>query len=66
MHRDHREVRIPNPNVHLEYGLMLAFKKHILPFQREGDALASLIFFHPGIVEPNERTHGKLPLSRSP
>jgi hypothetical protein len=39
-HREHREVRIPNPNVHLEYGLMMAFKKHILPFQREGDALA--------------------------
>ncbi len=39
-HRDHKEVRIPNPNVHLEYGLMLAFKKHIIPFQREGDGLA--------------------------
>ena len=24
----------------MEYGLMLAFKKHILPFQLEGDALA--------------------------
>jgi len=39
-HRDHRDVRIPNPNVHLEYGLMMAFKKHIIPFQREGDGLA--------------------------
>jgi hypothetical protein len=39
-HRDHPEVLIPNPNVHLEYGLMLSFKKHILPLQREGDALA--------------------------
>lgn len=38
-HRDHPTVKIPNPNVHLEYGLMMAFKKHILPFQREGDAL---------------------------
>lgn len=38
--RDHPEIKIPNPNVHLEYGLMLAFKKHILPLQREGDALA--------------------------
>jgi hypothetical protein len=39
-HRDHPDIKIPNPNVYLEYGLMLAFKKHILPFQREGDALA--------------------------
>jgi len=39
-HREHPTVRIPNPNVHLEYGLMMAFKEHILPFQREGDALA--------------------------
>jgi len=39
-HRDHPEIKIPNPNVYMEYGLMMAFKKHILPFQREGDALA--------------------------
>lgn len=39
-HRDHPDIKMPNPNVHLEYGLMLALKKHILPFQREGDALA--------------------------
>lgn len=39
-HRDHKEIKIPNPNVHMEYGLMLAFKKHILPFQRKGDSLA--------------------------
>lgn len=39
-HRIHSNVRIPNPNVHLEYGMMMAFKKHILPFQREGDELA--------------------------
>lgn len=39
-HREHPEIKIPNPNVHLEYGLMMAFKKHILPFQLEGDALA--------------------------
>jgi hypothetical protein len=39
-HRAHPGVRIPNPNVHLEYGLMLAFKKHVVPFQREGDELA--------------------------
>ncbi len=39
-HRDHPEITIPNPNVHLEYGLMMAFKRYILPFQQEGDALA--------------------------
>ena len=39
-HKDHKEIQIPNPNVHLEYGLMLAFKKLVLPFQREGDGLA--------------------------
>lgn len=39
-HKDHEAVRIPNPNVHLEYGLMMAFKKHIIPLQREGDGLA--------------------------
>lgn len=39
-HREHPDIKIPNPNVHLEYGLMMAFKKHILPFQQEGDALA--------------------------
>jgi hypothetical protein len=39
-HRDHPNVRIPNPNVHLEYGLMMAFKKHIIPLQRDGDHLA--------------------------
>jgi hypothetical protein len=39
-HRDHPQVKIPNPNVHMEYGLMLAFRKYILPFQRRGDSLA--------------------------
>ncbi len=39
-HRDEPHIKIPNPNVHMEYGLMLAFKKFILPFQHEGDALA--------------------------
>lgn len=39
-HKKNPKIKIPNPNVHLEYGLMLAFKKYILPFQREGDALA--------------------------
>jgi len=39
-HKDHPDIKIPNPNVHMEYGLMLSFKKHILPFQCEGDSLA--------------------------
>lgn len=39
-HKDHPDIKIPNPNVHMEYGLMMAFKKHILPFQHEGDSLA--------------------------
>jgi hypothetical protein len=39
-HRDHPEIKIPNPNVHMEYGLMMAFKKYILPFQLEGEELA--------------------------
>lgn len=39
-HRAHPEVQIPSPNVYLEYGLMMAFKKYVLPLQREGDALA--------------------------
>jgi hypothetical protein len=38
-HIDHNEIKIPNPNVHLEYGMMLAFKKYIIPFQRKGEAL---------------------------
>lgn len=29
-----------NPNVHMEYGLMLGFHKYVIPFQREGDALS--------------------------
>jgi hypothetical protein len=39
-HREKNSVRIPNPNVHLEYGMMLAFHKYVIPFQREGDSLA--------------------------
>jgi hypothetical protein len=39
-HRDMPEVKIPNPNVHMEYGLMLAFRKYVLPFQRKGESLA--------------------------
>lgn len=39
-HATHADVSIPNPNVHMEYGLMLAFKKYVIPFQREGQNLA--------------------------
>jgi hypothetical protein len=39
-HRDYPNVMIPNPNVHMEYGLMLGFRKYVLPFQRRGAALA--------------------------
>ncbi len=33
-------MNIPNPNVYYEYGLMTALKKHIIPLQKEGLALA--------------------------
>jgi hypothetical protein len=39
-HLDKPEVKIPNPNVHMEYGLMLAFRKYVLPLQRKGESLA--------------------------
>jgi hypothetical protein len=39
-HRDYADVKIPNPNVHMEYGLMLAFRKYVLPFQRRGEPLS--------------------------
>ena len=39
-HENHPEVYIPNPNVHLEYGIMLAFKKYTIPFKKEGGSLA--------------------------
>ena len=39
-HREHPSIKIPNPNVHMEYGLMLAFRKYVLPFQRQGDPLS--------------------------
>lgn len=31
---------VPNANVHLEYGMMLAFNKHIIPFQLDHQKLA--------------------------
>jgi len=30
---------MPNANVYMEYGLMLGFNKHVIPFQREEDSL---------------------------
>lgn len=32
-------VEIPNANVNMEYGLMLGFNKHVIPFQREEQKL---------------------------
>jgi hypothetical protein len=34
LHYSNPSIRIPNPNVHLEYGLMLAFHKYIIPMQK--------------------------------
>lgn len=31
---------VANANVHMEYGLMLGFNKHVIPFQRESQTLA--------------------------
>ena len=30
---------VPNANVNMEYGLMLGFNKHVIPFQRKADTL---------------------------
>ena len=35
---------IPNPNVHLEYGMMMAFHKHIIPMQKSSDILPFNIY----------------------
>jgi hypothetical protein len=32
-------IEVPNPNVSIEYGLMLGFNKYVIPFQREGQVL---------------------------
>lgn len=32
-------IEIPNPNVNMEYGLMLGFNKYVIPFQRESQKL---------------------------
>lgn len=38
-HPIHSNVRIPNPNVFLEYGMMLGFGKRIVPMQRATETL---------------------------
>jgi hypothetical protein len=37
--REEREIEIPNANVNMEYGLMLAFNKYVIPFQRKDQKL---------------------------
>lgn len=32
-------IEVPNPNVNMEYGLMLGFNKYVIPFQREAQKL---------------------------
>jgi hypothetical protein len=44
IHREHPSIKIPNPNVHLEYGMMLSFHKHVIPMQRESEQLAFNIY----------------------
>jgi hypothetical protein len=43
-HRERSDIKIPNPNVHLEYGMMLSFHKHIIPMQPESEILAFNIY----------------------
>lgn len=37
--REEKEIEIPNANVNMEYGLMLAFNKYVIPFQRKDQKL---------------------------
>lgn len=43
-HAEHSDVRIANPNVHLEYGMMLSFHKHVIPMQRQEEDLPFNIY----------------------
>lgn len=43
-HAQNPDIRIPNPNVHLEYGMMLSFHKHVIPMQRESEILPFNIY----------------------
>jgi len=38
-HAQDQSIKIPNPNVHFEYGMMLSFHKHVIPFQEEDESL---------------------------
>ena len=39
-HPMEKDVYMPNPNVHYEYGIMAALHKEVIPMQREGTRLA--------------------------
>ncbi len=43
-HDKNNSIKIPNPNVHFEYGLMLAFHKHVIPIQKENESLPFNIY----------------------
>ncbi len=43
-HADHPDIKIPNPNIHLEYGMMLSFHKHVIPMQRQSEVLPFNIY----------------------
>ncbi len=38
-HKDNPGIRIHNPNVHFEYGLMKSMNKYVIPFQHEDESL---------------------------
>ncbi len=41
---DDPKMKIPNPNVHMEYGMMLGLYKHVIPMQRENESLPFNIY----------------------
>lgn len=43
-HTDKPDIKIPNPNVHFEYGMMLGFHKHVIPIQKESEELPFNIY----------------------
>lgn len=51
------EIRIPNPNVYYEYGLMTSLRKHIIPLQKEDLNLAFNIQSH-DTIKYNSRNIG--------
>ncbi len=38
-HAEQPKIKISNPNVYLEYGMMLSFHKHVIPMQLESEVL---------------------------